>query len=161
VKLESYFDELVEEGRLERARVEGWRQPAFIVPHIDIPASVDAHAIVSPFDPILWERRWTKAVFGFEYQIEIYVPAPKRVHGYYVLPFLDGDRFGARVDLKADRKRSTLIVHAAYVEPGRDAADIADSLARELRALAAWLRLESFAVGRRGNLSTALRRALK
>lgn len=109
----------------------------------------------------MWERRWTKAVFGFDYQIEIYVPAPKRVYGYYVLPFLAGDRFAARVDLKADRKRSTLLVHAAHVEAGRNAAEAADSLAGELRALAAWLSLETFSVGRRGNLSGTLRRALK
>lgn len=161
VKLESYFDELVEEGRLERARVEGWQQPAFVIPGISIPESIDARAIVSPFDPAMWERRWTKAVFGFDYQIEIYVPAPKRVHGYYVLPFLSGDRFAARVDLKADRKRSTLIVHAAYLEPGQNAAAVADALARELGTLATWLALEAFSVGRRGSLSAALRRALR
>jgi uncharacterized protein YcaQ len=128
---------------------------------VSIPRSIDARAIVSPFDPLMWERRWTKSVFGFDYQIEIYVPAPKRVHGYYVLPFLAGDRFAARVDLKADRKRSMLIAHAAYLEPGQNAGEVADSLARELRALAAWLGLEAFSVGRRGNLSVALRRALK
>lgn len=161
VKLASYFDELVEEGRLEQARVEGWAQPAFVAPGMRIPTSIDARAIVSPFDPLMWERRWTKAVFGFEYQIEIYVPAPKRVYGYYVLPFLLGDRFAARVDLKADRKRSTLIVHAAHLEPGESAAAVADALADELRAVAAWLELDAFSVGRRGNLSVALRRALR
>ena len=160
VKLESYFDELVAEGRLERARVEGWKQPAFVVPGMSIIEPVHARAIVSPFDPVMWERRWTKAIFGFDYQIEIYVPAPKRVHGYYVLPFLFGDRFAARVDLKADRKRSTLIVHAAHLEAGQNAAQVADALARELRAVATWLSLDAFSVGRRGNLATGLRRAL-
>ncbi len=161
VKLESYFDELVEEGRLERAEVEGWQRQAFVVPGMSIPRSVEARAIVSPFDPLMWERRWTKAVFGFDYQIEIYVPAPKRVYGYYVLPFLAGDRFAARVDLKADRGRSRLIAHAAYVEPEQDTAAVADALAHELRAVAAWLGLDTFSVGRRGNLSAALRRALE
>lgn len=125
-----------------------------------MPRSVDARAIVSPFDPVLWERKWTQAVFGFEYQIEIYVPGPKRIHGYYVLPFLMGDRFAARVDLKADRKESTLIVHAAFLEPGCDAADVSAALADELRSLASWLSLERFAIGARGNLARPLRRAL-
>jgi uncharacterized protein YcaQ len=90
------FDELVEDGRLERACVESWKQPAFLVPGVRMPRSVDARAIVSPFDPLLWERKWTKAVFDFDYQIEIYVPGPKRIFGYYVLPFLMEDRFAAR-----------------------------------------------------------------
>jgi uncharacterized protein YcaQ len=154
------FDELVEDRRLERVRVEGWKQPAFVVPGVGIPESVDARAIVSPFDPVLWERKWTKAVFDFEYQIEIYVPAAKRVYGYYVLPFLMGDRFAARVDLKADRKASTLIVHAAYVEAGLDAAAVAAALSNELRTMAMWLSLESFAVGPKGNLARLLKRAL-
>lgn len=155
------FDELVEDGRLERISVEGWTQPAYIVPGARIPRSVEARAIVSPFDPVLWERKWTKTVFGFEYQIEIYVPAPKRIHGYYVLPFLMGDRFAARVDLKADRKASTLIVHAAYLENGRDAKTVAPALADELRSVASWLSLERFSVGPKGNLSQALKRSLR
>ena len=154
------FDELVEDRRLERVRVEGWRSAAFVVPGVRIPRSVHARAIVSPFDPILWERTWTSEVFGFEYQIEIYVPAPKRIYGYYVLPFLEGDRFAARVDLKADRKTSTLIVHAAYLEPKASAGETAAALADELRSMATWLSLESFAVGPRGNLARGLKRAL-
>ena len=159
-KIDVLFDELVEEGRLERARVSGWKPAAFIVAGARIPKSIDTRAIVSPFDPILWERKWTKAVFEFDYQIEIYVPGPKRIYGYYVLPFLCGDRFAARVDLKADRKTSTLIVHAAYVEPGLNARRVAAALAEELRSLAAWLALDSFSLGSKGNLATALKRAL-
>jgi len=109
----------------------------------------------------MWERKWTKAVFDFDYQIEIYVPAPKRVYGYYVLPFLMGDRFAARVDLKADRKASRLIVHAAWAEPGRNAAEVASALADELRSIAAWLNLDTFAVARKGNLAQELKRALR
>ena len=154
------FDELVEEGRLERVRVEGWKQPAFIVSGARVPRSIDARAIVSPFDPVLWERQWTKAVFGFDYQIEIYVPGPKRIYGYYVLPFLLGDRFAARVDLKAERKTSTMIVHASYVERGLDARPIAAVLAEELRSMAGWLSLASFTVHPKGNLATALKRAV-
>jgi uncharacterized protein YcaQ len=127
---------------------------------VRIPRSVDARAIVSPFDPVMWERKWTKSVFDFDYQIEIYVPAPKRIYGYYVLPFLMGDRFAARVDLKADRKTSTLMVHAAYVEEGLNAGEVAAALADELRSMATWLSLESFAVGRKGNLARSLKRAV-
>lgn len=155
------FDELVEEGRLERVGVEGWKAPGFIASGARIPRSIHAHAIVSPFDPVLWERKWTKATFGFDYQIEIYVPAHKRVHGYYVLPFLFGDRFAARVDLKADRHRSTLIVHAAYVEPGFEARAVASALADELRTIATWLSLESVDVRSQGNLARALKRAFQ
>jgi uncharacterized protein len=158
--IQPLFDELVEAGRLERIRVEGWQQPAFLIPGVKVPRSIDARAIVSPFDPVLWERKWTKAVFDFDYQIEIYVPGPKRIYGYYVLPFLMGDRFAARVDLKADRKTSTLIVHAAYVEPGRDPHEVASALAAELRSVASWLSLRSFAVGSKGNLARPLKRAL-
>ena len=154
------FDELMEDGRLERVRVQGWKQAAFVIPGVRIPNSVDARAIVSPFDPVLWERTWTSAVFGFEYQIEIYVPAPKRIYGYYVLPFLMGDRFAARVDLKADRKTSTLVVHAVHLESKVEASETAAALADELRSMAKWLSLESFAVGSKGNLARGLKRAL-
>jgi uncharacterized protein YcaQ len=159
--LQHLFDELVEERRLAQVRVDGWKAPGYMVPAARVPRAIDARAIVSPFDPVLWERKWTKAVFGFDYQIEIYVPGPKRVHGYYVLPFLLGDRFAARVDLKADRKASKLIVHAAYLEPGFEASPVADALAEELRALAAWLSLDGFVSARRGNLARALARALR
>jgi len=155
------FDELVEDGRLQRVSVDGWKQPAYAVPELRVPRSIDVRAIVSPFDPLMWERKWTKAVFGFDYQIEIYVPAPKRIYGYYVLPFVMGDRFAARVDLKADRKASTLIVHAAYVEDGRDTGAVAAALAAELRSMAGWLSLERISVGRRGNLAMPLRRAIR
>jgi uncharacterized protein len=154
------FDELVEDGRLERVQVERWTVPGYIVPGGRVPRSVDATAIVSPFDPLLWERKWTSAVFDFAYQIEIYVPSHKRIHGYYVLPFVMGDRFAARVDLKADRKSATLIVHAAYMEPGFDRRLVAPALAGELRSMARWLSLESFAVGPKGNLARPLKRAL-
>ena len=104
----------------------------------------------------MWERKWTKAVFDFDYQIEIYVPGPKRIYGYYVLPFVMGDRFAARVDLKADRKASTLIVHAAYVEARMDSRVVAEALAEQLRSMAAWLLLERLSIQPKGNLAKPL-----
>ncbi|HVZ47185.1 MAG TPA: crosslink repair DNA glycosylase YcaQ family protein [Gemmatimonadaceae bacterium] len=157
--MQAVFDELVEAGRLVPVHVEGWKTPAYMVPEARIPRTIDARAIVSPFDPLMWERKWTKAVTGFDYQIEIYVPAHKRVHGYYVLPFLMGDRFVARLDLKADRKTRRLLVHAAYVEEGCEAGAVADAVAAELRLLVAWLGLDRIVVGRRGTLVPHLRLA--
>jgi len=108
----------------------------------------------------VWFRERTERLFDFNYRIEIYTPKPKRIYGYYVLPFLMGDRFAARVDLKADRKTSTLIVHAAYGEAGRNPRETAKALASELRSLASWLSLTSFAIGRKGDLARAVKQAL-
>jgi uncharacterized protein YcaQ len=155
------FDELVEDGRLERVTVEGWKQPGYVVPGARVPRSIDARAVVSPFDPLMWERRWTKAVFAFDYQIEIYVPAPKRIYGYYVLPFLLGEGFAGRVDLKADRKTSTLLVQAARVEAGHDPGAAAEALAGKLHEMAGWLALERIKVIRVGDLAKPLRQALR
>ena len=104
----------------------------------------------------MWERDRIERLFGFGYRIEIYVPKPKRVYGYYVLPFLLGDRYVARVDLKADRAGSKLLVQAAWAEPGVDPSEVARRLIDELRTLAAWLGLDDVVVMDRGDLAGVL-----
>ena len=152
--------ELVEAGELLEVKVEGWRQPAYLSSALRIPRSLEAAAFMSPFDPLLWERQRTERLFGFRYRIEIYTPAAQRQHGYYVLPFLFGQNFVARLDLKADRANQSLRVVGAFAEPQTEPKTFVHALAAELRSMADWLGLQKIVISKNGDLAPMLRSAL-
>ena len=133
--------ELVEVKILLPVVVEGWRQPTFLHHSASRPRRISGQALLAPFDPLIWERSRTERLFGFRYRIEIYTPSHKRVHGYYVLPFLMDEQLVARVDLKSDRQNSRLLVRKVTLEP-QAPAGTNERLALELRLMADWLGLE-------------------
>ena len=149
------IDELVEAGAIVPLRVRGWRDVAYLHRDAKIPRRAEGQALLSPFDPLIWERSRTERLFAMRYRIEIYTPAHKRVHGYYVLPFLLRDRLAARVDLKADRKARVMQVEAAHPEPDAPP-DTAERLAGELRLMMEWLGLDAIKVAQRGDLARTL-----
>jgi hypothetical protein len=151
---------LARAGALIPVEVTGWDEPLFMHPAATFPRIVQARALLNPFDPIVWFREHTERLYDFHYRIEIYVPAPKRVYGYYVFPFLLGDQLVARVDLKADRKAGVLRVPGAFVEAGHDPKRVARELAIELGEMARWLGLGEIAVGKKGDLAAVLGKAV-
>ncbi|SMF92126.1 hypothetical protein SAMN02982917_0489 [Azospirillum oryzae] len=148
--------ELVEAGDLIPVTVEGWERTAYVTPDLRIPRKAPARALLSPFDSLIWERQRTERLFGARIRLEIYTPAHKREHGYYVLPFLMDERIAARVDLKSDRKASNLLVQAAHTEPHASHETVAAHLAAELRRLSGWLGLERVTMTGGGDLAPAL-----
>jgi len=154
-------DRLVSDGKLQEAIVEGWNEPAYVPSKLISAEPVNARALLTPFDPLVWNRDRIKRIFGFDYKIEIYVPEKKRKYGYYVYPFLLGEDLVARVDLKAERDKGVLRVKGAFVEDGFAPKYVAENLADKLKLMANWLGLKRAVEGRRGNLIGELRTALK
>jgi uncharacterized protein YcaQ len=151
--------ELAAAGELLPVEVKGWGQAAFLDPAARRPRRIAARALLSPFDNLIWFRERAERMFGVRVRLEIYTPAHKREHGYYVLPFLQDEAITARVDLKADRKAGVLRVQSAHAEPWADA-ETAPALAAELRLMAGWLGLADVRVEPRGDLAPALGEAL-
>lgn len=151
-KARPVFKEMVASGELLQVDVEGWDAPAYADPNLSIPRRIEGSALLSPFDPVVWERDRTERMFSFFYRIEIYVPKPKRIYGYYVLPYLLDGQLVGRVDLKADRQGGRLLVQAAHIEPGYDPQRVAAALRSDLEAMSQWLGLDEVAPTGRGNL---------
>lgn len=148
--------DLAAEGRLGVVDVPGWKGPVYADPDAALPRRRAGTALLSPFDPLVWNRDRVERLFDFTYRIEIYVPSDQRIYGYYVLPFLLDGHLVARVDLKLDRKANRLLVRSAHVEEGAEVNRTATALKTELETMAGWLEADEVVVERRGNLAGAL-----
>jgi uncharacterized protein YcaQ len=138
--------ELVEAGELTPVTVKGWERQAYLAPGARSPRRIEAAALLSPFDSLVWRRERAERLFDFRYRLEIYTPAHKREHGYYVLPFLMDEAIAGRLDLKADRAGKRLLVKAAHAQPGFELDEIAGRLGPELALMAEWLGLDEVVV---------------
>ncbi len=150
--------EAVEAGIIHPVKVEGWKHQAYLHRDAKLPRKVGQSALVTPFDPVCWDRPRAERLFNFHYRIELYTPAPKRKFGYYVLPFLHGDHFAGRVCLKADRQNNMLLANATHIEAGRHPEETASALHAELHRLATWLGLPEVRVATKGNLAPHVQR---
>jgi uncharacterized protein YcaQ len=150
------IEKLASEGRIVAVDVEGWDRPGFLHPEAVLPRRVEGRALLSPFDNLIWYRDRVERMWDFHYRIEIYVPEPKRVHGYYVLPFLLDGHLVARVDLKTDRKASALLVRGAFAEPGVDQVWVGRELRAELETVAGWLGVGEVEIADNGDLARFL-----
>ena len=152
--------ELAEDKLLREVVVEGWDRPGYLHPKTSFEETTSRSVLLSPFDPLVWFRPRARRLFDFDYRLEIYIPAEKRIHGYYVLPFLDRNKLRARVDVKANSEKNILEVRGAYGEGRTVDQETAESLAHELQALASWRNLDGLKIGKRGNLANPLKRIL-
>jgi len=147
---------LVEAGRLIEVSVDGWDRPGYLHPDASLPRRAAGTALLSPFDSLIWYRPRVERIWGFHYRIEIYVPEPRRVYGYYVLPFLLDGELVARVDLKTDRRGNAMLVKGAFAEPGVDQVAVGAALGSELELVASWLGLDDVKVEGNGDLAPFL-----
>jgi uncharacterized protein YcaQ len=154
-----FLNELADAGEVQRVAVEGWKAPAFLATGARIPRRIETAALLSPFDPVVWERERTERMFGFHYRIEIYTPAPQRIYGYYTLPALVDEQIVGRIDLKSDRQAGVLRVQSAWREPDAPGGS-AERLVPVLREIAAWQGLGDILVVDRGDLARDLAGAL-
>jgi uncharacterized protein YcaQ len=154
------IESLASEGRIIEVEVPGWKGPVYMDPDAVRPRSISGTTLLSPFDPVVWYRERTERLFGFRYRIEIYVPEPDRVFGYYVLPLMVDGALVGRVDLKADRKNGALLVQSAFREEGADATLVSIALSGELQRFAEWLGLESIELGTKGNVMADLKKQI-
>ena len=152
--------ELAEDKLLREVVVEGWDRPGYMHPKTSFEQTTSRSVLLSPFDPLVWFRPRARRLFDFDYRLEIYIPAEKRIHGYYVLPFLDRNKLRARVDVKANSEKNILEVRGAYGEGRTVDQETAENLAHELQALASWRNLDGLKIGKRGNLANPLKRIL-
>ena len=152
--------ELAEDKLLREVVVEGWDRPGYLHPKTSFEQTTSRSVLLSPFDPLVWFRPRARRLFDFDYRLEIYIPAEKRIHGYYVLPFLDRNKLRARVDVKANSEKNILEVRGAYGEGRTVDQETAENLAHELQALASWRNLDGLKIGKRGNLANPLKRIL-
>jgi uncharacterized protein YcaQ len=138
---------LAEEGELVPVWVEGWDGPGYVHPENAELAAAAARGelestvttLLSPFDPVVWDRKRAEELFDFVYRIEVYTPGPKRRYGYFSLPILHRGRLIGRLDPKAYRKEGRFVVQALHLEPGVEVTDeLIGELGRTLRACAAW-----------------------
>jgi len=147
------LEQLTKAGEIKTVLVEGWKEQAYLHSEAKIPRKISTRALLSPFDPVVWFRPRAERLFNFRYRIEIYVPEPKRIYGYYVLPFLLDDQLVARVDLKADRHRKVLMVKAAYSEDKTNKSRVASELNKSLQEMADWLGLDEIEIADKGDLA--------